>query len=373
MRLGMFMMPVHPPDRSLTSTLEEDTEKSLLADALGFDELWLGEHFSASTEPIPSAMMFFANLLSRTKNLSFGTAVINIPNHHPAIVAAECAQFDHMSRGRFLMGVGPGGLVSDFELFKNPDVHARNRMVVEAVDMIEKIWSQDPPYDIKGEFWNISLKDGIDAKLGIGYMPKPHQKPGPPVFVSLASPNSSSAKTAALKGWGMLSANIIPTYSVASHWTVYSEACKAAGIKPSGDKWRVARNMMVAPTDAEAEERVFSEPASNNYFYTYLREVLSKVGLLVILKPRADMPDAEATVEAITRECVLYGSPRTVLDKLIAFRDRVGPFGGLLMTGIDWGGKNRDWENESMRLLVQDVMPKFRQHTMAERASNAAE
>ena len=60
-------------------------------------------------------------------------------------------------------------------------------------------------------------------------------------------------------------------------------------------------------------------------------------------------------------------------EKLIAFRDRVGPFGGLLMTGIDWGGKNRDWENESMRLLVQDVMPKFRQHTMAERASNAAE
>ena len=45
MRLGMFMMPVHPPDRTFTSTLEEDTEKSVLADKLGFDELWLGEHF----------------------------------------------------------------------------------------------------------------------------------------------------------------------------------------------------------------------------------------------------------------------------------------------------------------------------------------
>ena len=64
--------------------------------------------------------MFFANLLHRTKHITFGTAVINIPNHHPAIVAAECAQFDHMSKGRFMMGVGPGGLVSDFELFKIP-------------------------------------------------------------------------------------------------------------------------------------------------------------------------------------------------------------------------------------------------------------
>jgi alkanesulfonate monooxygenase SsuD/methylene tetrahydromethanopterin reductase-like flavin-dependent oxidoreductase (luciferase family) len=153
MRLGMFMMPVHPPGRTLWSTLDEDSEKSVLADALGFDELWLGEHFSATTEPIPSPMMFFAGLVARTSNIRFGTAVINLPNHHPAIVAAEAAQFDHMSKGRLMLGVGPGGLVSDFELFNNPDVHARNRMVVEAVDFIQRIWSQDPPYDLQGEFW----------------------------------------------------------------------------------------------------------------------------------------------------------------------------------------------------------------------------
>ena len=136
MRLGMFMMPVHPPDRLFWSTLEEDTEKSLLADRLGFDELWMGEHFSATTEPIPSPLMFLAGLVPNTRNLSFGTAVINLPNHHPAIVAAEAAQFDHMSKGRFMLGVGPGGLVSDFELFKNLDVHARNRMVAEAMTFI---------------------------------------------------------------------------------------------------------------------------------------------------------------------------------------------------------------------------------------------
>ena len=101
--------------------------------------------------------------------------------------------------------------------------------------MIEKIWSQDPPYQLKGEFWDISIKDGIDAKLGIGYMPKPYQQPRPPVFISLASPHSSSAKTAAQQGWGMISANIIPAYSVASHWTVYRGACEAAGVTARGD------------------------------------------------------------------------------------------------------------------------------------------
>jgi alkanesulfonate monooxygenase SsuD/methylene tetrahydromethanopterin reductase-like flavin-dependent oxidoreductase (luciferase family) len=365
MRLGMFMMPVHRPDRTFWSTLEEDTEKSLLADRLGFDELWLGEHFSATTEPIPSPMMFFANLVARTQNIVFGTAVVNVPNHHPAIVAAEAAQFDHMSKGRFMLGVGPGGLVSDFELFKNPDVHARNRMVVEAVDMIQHIWSQDPPYDLKGEFWHVAIKDGILPALGVGFMPKPYQRGGPPISISLASPNSSSARTAARKGWGMISANIIPTYSVASHWEVYCKACAEAGVVPRGGNWRVARNVLVASSDGEAHDRVFGDQGSNRYFYTYMREVLGSVGLLVILKPRPDMPDEEATVEAITRECVTYGSPKTVLDKLVAFREQVGPFGTLLMTGLDWGGPNADWERESMRLLMQEVMPKFRQHVTA--------
>ena len=121
MRLGIFMMPVHPPARSFTDTLAEDEEKALYADALGFDEMWLGEHFSATTEPIPSPLMFMASLVPRTKNLKFGTGVICLPNHDPAIVAAEVAQFDHMSRGRFMFGIGPGGLLSDFELFGNAD------------------------------------------------------------------------------------------------------------------------------------------------------------------------------------------------------------------------------------------------------------
>ncbi len=214
MRLGFFMMPVHPPGRPLHAMLAEDTEKSLVADRLGFEELWLGEHFSATSEPIPSPLIFMAGLVPRTRNLRFGTGVICLPHHDPVIVAAEVAQFDHMSEGRLMLGVGPGGLLSDFELFRHTDVVARNRMVIESVRIMRQIWSQDPPYDIEGEFWNVSLKTAIMPELGVGYMPKPFQPGGPPISISLASPNSSSARTAAVQGWGILSANIIPTYSV---------------------------------------------------------------------------------------------------------------------------------------------------------------
>jgi alkanesulfonate monooxygenase SsuD/methylene tetrahydromethanopterin reductase-like flavin-dependent oxidoreductase (luciferase family) len=368
MRLGIFMMPVHLPTRSFTDTLAEDEEKGLYADTLGFDELWLGEHFSASTEPIPSPLMFMASLLPRTKNLSFGTAVICLPNHHPVKVAAEVAQFDHMSRGRFMLGIGPGGLLSDFELFDNADRGVRARKAMESIDIIQRIWAQDPPYDIRGEFWTVHLKDAIIPELGIGTMPKPYTKSGPPISISLSSRDSPTARIAAQRGWGIISGNNVPSNAIASHWQTYAKACAEAGKPARGDNWRVARNIMVAPSDAEARDRVYSAQGSNRYFYTYMREVLSRVGLLSVLKPRQDMPDDEATVEAITEGCVIYGSPKTMLDKLVAFRDTVGPFGTLLMTGLDWNGPNAAWERESMRLLAQEVMPKFRQHATAQAA-----
>ena len=92
------MMPLHPPTRTLTDYMAETAEKVLLAERLGFDEVFVGEHFSATTEPIPSPLMFMASLIPlQTSRITFGTGVLNLPNRHPAVIAAEVAQFDHMS------------------------------------------------------------------------------------------------------------------------------------------------------------------------------------------------------------------------------------------------------------------------------------
>jgi alkanesulfonate monooxygenase SsuD/methylene tetrahydromethanopterin reductase-like flavin-dependent oxidoreductase (luciferase family) len=368
MHFGLFMMPVHPPGRSLCDTLKEDTDKSLLADRLGYDELWMGEHFSAATEPYASPLMFLAGLVPQTKNLTFGTAVINLPNHHPAIVAGEAAQFDHMSGGRFLFGVGSGGLASDFELFAVGDPPTRQRKFMESIDMILRIWAQDPPYDIQGEFWNVQIKKAIVPELGVGTMPKPLQQPHPPIHISIASPDSNSAKLAGSKGWGVISGPMAPVYAVANHWQAYSEARRATGEHARSEDWRVSRNIIVAPTDTEAEERAYGTESSNRYYCTYMRTALATAKRLFTIKPRPDMADEECTPEAIIKECVIHGSPRTVLDRLVALRDRVGPFGTLLQIGLDWGGPNEAWERDGMRLLAHEVMPKFRQHTQAQAA-----
>jgi hypothetical protein len=101
--------------------------------------LFIGEHFSAATEPYPSPLMFAASLLSRTERLVFGTGVINAPLHHPAMIAAEAAQFDHLSKGRFILGIGSGSTPTDNELMNVPhDARERGRMLVESIEMIER-------------------------------------------------------------------------------------------------------------------------------------------------------------------------------------------------------------------------------------------
>src|SRR3990167_6231367 len=154
-------MPMHHPDRDYATILEEDQEAIVLADRLGFTEAFVGEHVSSGSERITSPLIFLATLIHRTRQIRLGTGVINLPQLHPATVAAHAAMFDHLSRGRFIMGIGPGGLVSDLEVFDVGQAELRPLMMQESIDIILRLWSEDPPYEIDGRFWKISLKNGI--------------------------------------------------------------------------------------------------------------------------------------------------------------------------------------------------------------------
>lgn len=368
MRLGLFMMPLHPPARPMHETLAEDTEKSLLADRLGFDELWVGEHFSATSEPIPSPLMFMAGLVHRTR-LAFGTGVINLPNHHPAIVAAEVAQFDHMSGGRLMLGIGAGGLASDFELFGDIAPVERGKRMLEAIDTIQAIWAQDPPYDIPGPTWPIRLTRTVLPDYGVGFMPKPFRAGGPSVHVSARQSESHGVTVAAARGWGVISANFVAHRILAGHWRGLSQGLAAAGRPVDGANWRVARNMVIAATDAEARARACAPEGATRYYYDYLGSLAKRGGLAGTMTPREDIDPMDATPEDMIEACVIAGSPQTVLDRLVALREEAGPFGHLLMPGLDWSGVNAAWEAESMKRLAQEVMPRLRQHAQATAAA----
>jgi alkanesulfonate monooxygenase SsuD/methylene tetrahydromethanopterin reductase-like flavin-dependent oxidoreductase (luciferase family) len=365
-KLGLFMMPLHDPKREYTDVLKQDREAILLADELGYDEAWVGEHYSCKTEPIPNPLQFMATLVPVTQRIVFGTGVINLPQHHPANIAGDVAQFDHLSGGRYIMGVGPGGLGSDFELFETFDKD-RAAMMSESIDIIHRIWASDPPYRIHGKFWNVVVDQQMQLHLGIGPMLKPFQKPYPPLAVSAMSPKSSTARLAGEKGWGMVSANFTPSNQVLSHWQAYCEGAEMAGRRPDRAGWRVARSIVCTETDAEAAEYLANENCSPGWYYAYLRDNLRTYKMTKIFKPDESMSDAELTVPRMLEMMVISGSPGRVLDRLVALVDEIGWFGTLLLTHKDWD--EPALHRTSMRLIAERVVPQLRQHMQTRQAA----
>jgi alkanesulfonate monooxygenase SsuD/methylene tetrahydromethanopterin reductase-like flavin-dependent oxidoreductase (luciferase family) len=355
--IGTFAMPLHPTSRPLVDTLKENAEKIILADQLGYTEAFIGEHFSAATEPICSPLIFLSSLLSRTKKIKLGTGVINLPNRHPAVVAGEVALFDHLSEGRFVFGIGPGGLASDMELFGNLDANVRNEKMAESIATILKIWSQDPPYDIPGKYWPIKITDCVIPELGVGYMGKPYTKPHPTIALSSMSPDSGSVAYAAKRGWRPITANFAPESTVIGHWKKYVEGCESAGRKPTGQDWAVARNILIGESDAQAEDWVLDPNGSNFYYFDYLWEVLKRADYTIVAKPDLNMKDEDVTVDSIIKASVIYGSAKTVAEKIVSLRKRSGPFGTLLLAALDGSGNNLEREKLTMRRLAQDVLP----------------
>jgi alkanesulfonate monooxygenase SsuD/methylene tetrahydromethanopterin reductase-like flavin-dependent oxidoreductase (luciferase family) len=355
-QLGLFTMPFHHPARDYATILEEDREAIVLADRLGFTEAFVGEHFSSWSERITSPLIFLASLIDRTRQIRLATGVINMPQIHPATVAAHAAMFDHLCRGRFIMGIGPGGLASDIELFDVAQAELRPQMMLEAIDTVLALWAQDPPYRIDGRFWKIALERHVYPEFKVGWVPRPFQQPHPPIALSLLTPNSASAQTAGERGWIPVSGNFFHRRYLRGHWERYVEGCEAAGRRPDPAVWRVSRSVLVTETDAEAEDYLADPGNALSFYWSFFRFSFSQLRrALFMVKPDPDLPDEAVTVDGIKRALTIAGSPRRVLEQLVALREETGPFGTLLMAGHDWD-QPKLWRR-SMELLATEVIP----------------
>ena len=357
MKFGMFMMPLHPPGRSPTETLREDREAVVLADELGYCEAFVGEHVTDAAETVTSSMIFLASLVALTKNIKLGTGTINLPNAHPANVAAQAAMLDHMLEGRFIMGISPGGLMSDAEVFGNFEKN-RNEMFVECIDTVLKIWASDPPYDIQGKYWNVSVGRTMIPEIGQGFIMKPFQKPHPLIVGTAVAPFSQGATEMAKRGWQPISANFLLPQWVKSHWPKYVEGREAVGAVASADEWRVAKSIFVADDEATAQ-RYAQGPDGPYHFYfkQLIRKLVGAGGRGNLFKADQSIPDAAITPEYVLDKLVIAGTVDSVVQQLLAFREQVGDFGTLLYACHDW--LDPVLGKRSMQLMAEQVMPKL--------------
>jgi alkanesulfonate monooxygenase SsuD/methylene tetrahydromethanopterin reductase-like flavin-dependent oxidoreductase (luciferase family) len=354
MKLGYFTMPLHPPGRPWRDTLREDREAILLADRLGYAEAFVGEHVSDAAETITSCTTFLASLIHGTTSIKLGTGTLNLANRHPVTVATTVAMLDQMLEGRFIMGISPGGLPSDMEVYENLGKD-RNRIFLECINHVLAIWAGAPPYDIKGEFWNISTAQTQILEIGQGVMLKPYQKPHPPIVVTAVEPFSKGVAAAAARGWDPISANFLLPQWVQSHWGRYEEGCKQGGRPADPANWRVAKTVFVAEDGKKAKEYGLGAQSPYRFYYSQLLTKLKKAGRANLFKHSKDAPDDSVTLDGVVNDLVVAGTVNEVVDRLLAFRERIGDFGTLLYCGIDWA--DAALAQRSLELMAEKVMP----------------
>lgn len=354
MKLGYFSMPLHPPDRAYVETLAEDRDAILLADRLGFTEAFIGEHVTDVAESVTDSAVFLASLAHLTSQIKLGTGTVNLPNGHPAAIATKIAMLDTILEGRFVFGISPGGLPSDWEVFGNLDLDRREKFR-ECIDQVLAIWQGEAPYNLRGKHWTISTERTLIADIGQGLMVKPFQKPHPPIVVTVVEPSSSSAADAGERGWDVISANFLLPQWVKTHWDRFVEGCERAGREPDRAGWRVARTVFVAEDERTAKSYALGPDSPYRFYYKQLGFKLVRAGRANLFKPDADMPDSAVTTDYLVDQLVIAGTVDQVVEELVAFHDEVGGFGTLLYCGIDWA--DPALARRSLELMADEVIP----------------
>ena len=354
MKYGMFIMPFHDPVKPAAQCHDEDLELIVRCEELGFTEFWIGEHHTMKYENIVLPEAFIGKALAMTHTIRLGTAPTCLPYHHPAHVASRLAFMDQLSHGRLNLCFGPGSVTTDLELYKI-DPKLNSAMAAESAEMILQIWSQDPPYHLKGRFWEIDLEENVDHDTLIGYIHKPLQQPHPPIGAPGMSMNSSTMKTAGEKGWFPISANISPGNVVADNWRVYEQAALDAGRTPNRDDWRICRSIFLADSKEEAATKVRNNSLGRGF--EYLGGLFDQGLGRKMLKRDPDLPDSQCNLDYLMTEQIIHGDVDEVVRRLDVMRAETGDFGTLILMGYDWDDKDA-WLH-SMDLFVNEVIPRM--------------
>ncbi|HWF28295.1 MAG TPA: LLM class flavin-dependent oxidoreductase [Mycobacterium sp.] len=341
LRFGYFIAPFHPAGTNPTLALQRDLEFIEHLDALGFDEVWLGEHHSAGSEIISSPEIFIAAAAERAKRIRFGTGVISLAYHNPLWVADRLMLLDHLTHGRVIGGMGPGSLPTDSAMIGLNPTDTRELLETN-LDIVVRL--------LAGE--TVSAKTAthqlFEAKLQLA----PYSASRIPVAVAaVASP--TGARLAGKHGIGLLSIGATLTIegfnALSYHWGIVEERAAAFGTQVDRNNWSLVGPFHIAETDAQARADVkFGIESWFNYF--------QKVAAF----PQMTMPgeQLDEMIDVINDNGAgVIGTPERAREQVQRLWDQSGGFGCMLQMGHEWA--NPAATKRSAELFAAEVMPHF--------------
>lgn len=245
LRFGSFVPPHHlPVNYNPTYALQRDVEIVQLMDTIGFDEAWFGEHHSGGAEPIGDPMLFIAHVAAQTKYIRLGTGVVSLPYHNPLWVADRLAMLDHLTRGRVMLGLGPGALATDAGMIGIHPSQQRDALEEDTAVLMHLMTSNEP-ISIETDRYKL-----VDARLQLDFYQYPHPEVAAAAIVSPSGP-----RLAGTHGAGLLSIGATMKAGVdvlAMHWDVAAARAKECGKTVDRKNWRLVGLMHLADTKDQA-------------------------------------------------------------------------------------------------------------------------
>jgi len=338
-KFGIFLAPFHPVGQNPTLALHDDLGLIAHLDRLGYDEAWIGEHHSAGFEIITSPEVFIATAAERTSRIRFGTGVSSLPYHQPLMLADRMVLLDHLTRGRVMLGCGPGALPSD-AFMMGIDIARQRDMMEESLEVILDL--------LAGEVVNRSTDWFTlrDARLQL----LPYTAPRFEVAVA-AQISPAGPRAAGRFGCSLLSIGATTTGGfdlLGSHWEVMEERASQFGTTVDRSAWRLVAPVHVAETREQAYRDV-------EYGLADWVDYFQRVAALPLAP---DTSDTTELADAMNGSgFAVVGTTDDVADQITRLQEQSGGFGTFLCMGHDWA--DRAATSRSYTLLAREVFPRF--------------
>jgi alkanesulfonate monooxygenase SsuD/methylene tetrahydromethanopterin reductase-like flavin-dependent oxidoreductase (luciferase family) len=319
------------------------------AESWGLDIMWLAEMMFNPARSVLSAPLLMASwVASRTKRLRTGTAVLLLPLNHPLRIAGDITMLDHLSQGRFELGIGRSGSPRAYDALGVPYEESQERFF-EALEIILEAWKGEP-FSHAGKYFRFT-----NATVA----PRPYRKPHPPVrMASTTAENFPRIGRMGLPLFVGLRGMSIP--ELTEHLRPYREAWRAAGHPGSGDVC-LRIPLYAAPTQKAAIE----EPRETISYYFQRQADLTRAPIGRAGTGPVEHRESQArtlaglTYEEILETKVAFGTAEGLIERLTQLRDQLGLSG--IAAELNPGGLLPfEQELRSLQIMTQQVMPAFK-------------
>lgn len=340
LKFGVFMAPYHPVGESPSVAIDRDVKTLQLLDDLQYDEAWIGEHHSGGWEPISSPELFIAHVAQVTRSIRLGTGVISLPYHNPYFVAERMTLLDHLTRGRIMLGVGPGATPPDTAQLGLTAPQLRPRLD-EGVGVIQRL--------LAGE--EVTQESDWFKLHRATVQLRPYQDPCFPIAIATGS-SPAGATIAGKYGVGILSgASFRPLGDgLGNTWEMAEEAAAKHGKTMDRRNWRVMTRVYVAETREQAWANLW--PRVYQFDKDYFNGTLGR--------PFTYDGRPEDYVEWCCKNgSFIAGSPEDVIEGLQrVWEASRGGFGGVLLLAHEWAtSQEKIWRH--YELFARYVAPHF--------------